>query len=217
MDSPLTHPSHFACRSPWRGLALALAACAVLATTGCSAPGGIKDAMGKSMEAFGLKKPSAPDPNAQIAVPLRLYAGDNLNAGAEKKALALVVRVYQLRSSQRFEQATFDSFLDENREKEALGNDLINVTEILMTPGQRHEVEEKLPGTATHLGVVALFRTPAASRWRFTFDAPKAAKEQGITIGLHACAMSTSSTSLTTVLASEAYALSSTNCAKSKR
>ncbi|QQQ00755.1 type VI secretion system lipoprotein TssJ [Lysobacter enzymogenes] len=188
-----------------------------LAAGGCSAPGGVKQAMGKSMEAFGLKKPAAPDPNVEYSVPLRLYAGENLNAGAEKKSLALVVRIYQLKDIQRFEQAPFEAFLDEKREKEALGGDLIEVNEILMTPGQRHEVQQKMPGAASHLGVVALFRSPATSRWRFSFEGRKAVKD-GITIGLHACAMTATDTAaLTTVLSSPANSLSSTNCSKPGR
>lgn len=201
----------------FRTLAPALLAAAALLGAGCSAPDGVKEAMGKSMEAFGLKKPSAPDINTEYSVPLRLYAGDNLNAGTEKKALALVVRIYQLKDTQRFEQAPFEAFLDEAREKEALGSDLIEVNEILMTPGQRHEVQQKLPGSASHLGVVALFRSPAASRWRFSFDSRKAIKD-GITIGLHACAMTATDTpALTTTLSSAANSLSSVNCTKPRR
>jgi len=144
-----------------------------------------------------------------------LLAGNNLNAGGDKKARALVVKVYQLRGTQRFEQVPFDSFLDESREKAALGDDLIKATEILLLPGQQHEVLEKVAPDGSQLGVVALFRQPADSRWRFTFDTKKAAKA-GVTIGLHACAMTTTSPALTTQLSGDPHSLSSVNCARAR-
>jgi len=184
---------------------------ATLVTGGCASSGGIGARLDKTMQAMGLKDQAAAD-GKDKSVPLKLFAGDNLNAGNGKRGMALVLRVYRLRGTQRFEQAPFDAFLDEAREKTALGDDLLGATEILLMPGQRHELVETITGQAGHIGVVALFRSPAASRWRFSFDAGKAAKD-GITLGLHACAMTTTSPALVTTLASEPYSLSSVNCA----
>lgn len=61
--------------------------------------------------------------------------------------------------------------------------------EVLLVPGQRYEVLEKVSGEAYFIGVVALFRAPAARRWRATFAAADA-ERGGITVGLHACALS---------------------------
>lgn len=191
-------------RCGWVAIVLAL----LLAVTGCSSQGGIKQAFGKTLQAVGLG-----DAKAQVhEVPLRLYAGDNLNAGDGKRALSLVVRVYQLRNLERFEAAPFDVFLDQQREHDVLGDDLLGVTEILLAPGQRHEVLERLPAEGEHVGVVALFRAPARSRWRFAFDASEATRD-GITVGLHACAMTTPSAALETRLASPSHSLASSNCA----
>lgn len=197
------------------GLTRSLARCALLLATlvltnGCVGQGGVQQAFGKTLQAVGLKEP-APQP---LAVPLRLYAGDNLNAGDTQRALSLVVRVYQLRERKRFEDASFDVFLDEQRERDVLGDDLLAVTEFLLAPGQRHDVLERLPDAGRHVGVVALFRAPAPTRWRFTFDAAKAV-DDGITIGLHACAMTTPGQALETALASPSHSLSSSRCAPS--
>lgn len=202
---------------PMRHRAPYLAATALLALLagGCASSGGVGKVVGKAMESVGLKASTPEVPQAHT-VPLRLYAADNLNSGSGTRPLALVVRVYQLRSLQRFEQAPFDAFLDENAERAALGNDLVAANEVLLTPGQRHEVQEKVSADAGHLGVVALFRSPAGSRWRYVFDSRKAVKD-GITVGLHACAMTTTSTALETQLASEPHALSSVNCASRRR
>ncbi|MGY0557410.1 type VI secretion system lipoprotein TssJ [Lysobacter sp. A421] len=180
----------------------------LLATTaGCSSQGGVKKTFGDTLQAIGLKQP----PPQQHTIALRLYAADNLNAGDSKRALSLVVRVYQLRERERFDAAAFDVFLDEQRERDVLGDDLLAVTEFLLAPGQRHEVLEHLPAEGNHLGVVALFRAPAPTRWRYTFDADQAAVD-GITLGLHACAMTTRGRSLETPLATPSHSLSSTHC-----
>ncbi|GHA82269.1 type VI secretion system-associated lipoprotein [Lysobacter bugurensis] len=191
-------------------LVLSVAVAVVLA--GCGAAGGVREAMGQAMESAGLKQ-AVPK---EHVVPLRLYAADNLNAGSGTRPLALVVRVYQLKGLQRFEQAPFDAFLDEDAERAALGNDLVAANEVLLTPGQRYELQERMAADASHIGIVALFRAPASSRWRFAFDSRKAVAE-GITVGLHACALTTTSAALQTQLASEAHALSSVNCAGKRR
>lgn len=185
-----------------------LVAIACLAISGCASQGGgVKQALGKTLQAVGLKQGEVqPD-----ELPIRLHAGDNLNTGDDGRAAALVVRVYQLRDAKRFDEAAFDVFLDERREHDVLGDDLVSVTEFLLTPGKRHEVLEALAEDGTHIGVVALFRAPAPTRWRFTFDTRKA-NADGITVGLHGCAMTTASPGLVTRLSTPAHSLSSSRC-----
>ncbi len=185
---------------------LIFAAC--VAISGCASQGGgVRQAMGKTLQAVGLKQGEA-QPGE---LPIRLYAGDNLNTGDDSRAAALVVRVYQLREAKRFNEAAFDVFLDERREHDVLGDDLVSVTEFLLTPGKRHEVLESLPDGGTHVGVVALFRAPAPTRWRFTFDTGQT-RAEGITVGLHGCAMTTASAGLITKLSTPAHSLSSSRC-----
>lgn len=185
---------------------LATLACAGLA--GCGAGNNVRIAFDTTLQKVGLRQP---EPEAR-QVHVRLHAGENLNAGTGTRPLSLVVRVYQLRDRTRFEQAPFEVFVDEQREIDVLGGDVLAVTEFLLAPGQRHEVLEQLPAQGRHLGVVALFRQPAAVRWRLTFD-PAAGAKDGITIGLHACAMTTSSLgALQTALAGEAHSLSGSRC-----
>lgn len=191
-------------------LLLFVAGSLLAASTGCSSQGAIKKTFADTLQAIGLKE--TPPQSSEIA--LRLYAGDNLNAGDGGRAVSLVVRVYQLRNRERFDAAAFDVFLDEQRERDVLGDDLLGVTEILLAPGQRHELQERLPPEANHLGVVGLFRAPAPTRWRYTFDAASAAAD-GITLGLHACAMTAPGKSLETPLATPSHSLSSSRCAPS--
>jgi type VI secretion system protein VasD len=143
------------------------------------------------MEAAGMRKP-AELPEAQKpprAVAMRLHAANNLNVDSRGEPLAVVARIYKLRQSAAFEQAPYAAFLNGQAEKDALGADLIEVKEITLVPGQRYEVTEKVSRDAGYVGVVALFHAPAAQRWRLAFPAAEAEKD-GLTVGLHACALS---------------------------
>lgn len=180
-----------------------------LSLTGC-ASGGLGKAMDKTLQAVGIRDAQ---PEAPPVVPLRLLAGINLNAGNDKRATAAVVKVYHLRSAQRFEQAPFNAFLDQSGEQAALGADLLSVNEIVLTPGNRQELKEQLSEGTAVLGVVALFRAPAEGRWRFAFDGKrKNLANEGITVGIHACALTTDSQALVTRVSGDPGSLASVRC-----
>jgi type VI secretion system protein VasD len=177
-------------------LIAALAGAAVLtgcATGGSGAETGLLD---KALQAVGLSKPPLPEvpiselPTLSRKVPLRLHAGDLLNTDPAGRSLSLVARVYKLRDSAAFMQATDEALQAATPPRDApFIQDIVEVREVVMTAGLRHEVVETMPPQAKYLAVVALFRAPADARWRFVFES-KAAAESGVTLGLHACAMS---------------------------
>lgn len=154
-----------------------------------------------ALEAAGLRKP--PElPESQKPprnVPLRMHAAARLNLNERGQPLALAVRLYKLRQKDAFEGAPYAAFLDPQLERERLGADLIEVREIMLVPGQRYEVTEKVAREAGHVGIVALFHNPATGRWRTTVSSLDAERD-GVNIGLHACAMSVAGA--TTALAS---------------
>ncbi|MFZ7094920.1 type VI secretion system lipoprotein TssJ [Luteimonas dalianensis] len=194
-----------------RILALPLLA-AVLA--GCaSGGGGVGKAFNRTLESVGLREIDHDERAGIRTLPLRLYAGDNLNAGNGDRALATVVRIYHLRGIQRFEQTPFDAFMDETREQAALGSELVQAREVVLTPGMRQQFDERLSAETTHVAVVALFRAPASSRWRFAFDARHGDVERdGITVGLHACALSSGSPALASSVPGDAASLVAARC-----
>lgn len=148
-----------------------------------------------ALEATGLRKP-APAPEAQLQlqqqprrVALHLVAATRLNVDARGQPLALLVRIYKLRQRSAFEQAPYAAFLSPQAEREALGADLVEVSEATLVPGQHLDLDQTLAREASYLGVVALFHAPARQGWRVAFAAADAEKA-GITLGLHACALS---------------------------
>jgi type VI secretion system protein VasD len=180
------------------GLAsLALLTTAVL-SSGCATSGsgpepGLLD---RALQAVGLSKPPLPElppgdlPMLPRKVLLRLHAGDLLNTDPRGESLTLVTRVYKLKDSAAFMQATYASLQTATPARDAaFAQDIVEMREVVMNPGTRNEVIESMPPQAKYLAVVALYRAPAEGRWRFVFDT-KAAVTTGVTLGLHACAMS---------------------------
>jgi type VI secretion system protein VasD len=148
-----------------------------------------------AMEAVGLKKPEPPKvpelpefQKPQRNVALKLHAGDNLNSGATDKPLSIIARVYKLKQTGAFYSAPYDTFLSPEKEKQILGADLLEVRELSLVPGQLYEVTEKVSRESNYIGIVTLFRSPAAQRWRAAFAAQDA-ETSGIIIGLHACSL----------------------------
>lgn len=168
-------------------------AATALALGGCAA----SSLASAALDIIGVHKaPELPDAQKPArSVSIRLHASDNLNTDSSGHPLALVARIYKLRQSATFQQVAYEGFLNARTERELLGNDLLEVKEVLLVPGQRYEVVEKVSREAYFIGVVALFRAPAEQRWRLAFAADDAEKK-GITVGLHACALSVGSGAL---------------------
>lgn len=161
-----------------------------LVLLGCASGG--TGLAGAALEASGLRKPPPVLPDALQPprhVALHLHAAKRLNLDPRGQSLALLIRVYKLRQRAAFEGAPYAAFLSPQAEREALGADLLEVKEFTLVPGQRLDLNEQLARDASHLGVVALFHSPARDGWRLAFAAADA-EQAGVTLGLHACAMS---------------------------
>lgn len=173
-------------RAPWLAGAVVLSA----ALAGCGGAA-LAPLANVALEAAGLRRPAdLPDAHKPPReVPLRLHAARQLNVDARGQPLALAVRLYKLRQKDAFESAPYAAFLDPRHERDSLGADLVEVREIMLVPGQRYEVTEKVAREAGHVGIVALFHTPAGGRWRTSVSAAEA-ERHGLNVGLHACSMS---------------------------
>lgn len=120
-------------------------------------------------------------------MPLRIHASGSLNSDGGTRPLSLVVKIYKLKAYEDFLRLPYAAFTQDGLKSE----DVISTRELVLLPGQRYEVEESLPKDAAYLAVVALFKSPDASRWRFVFDLATSAKD-GVTLGAHQCALSVS-------------------------
>ncbi len=135
-----------------------------------------------------LGPPAAPAAPAERTVALRLHAASRLNTDRKGQPLALVTRIYKLRQSAAFEQAPIEAFASPASERDALGADLVDAREVVLVPGQRYDVQEKVGPEVGYIGIVGLFHSPAPQHWRLAF-ASGAAQKSGITVGAHGCAL----------------------------
>jgi type VI secretion system protein VasD len=177
---------------------------------GCA--GGAASAVGLvtnvALQAAGLKDKGPAPPKM---IPLRIHAGTNLNSDDDGRGFAVVARIYKLRDAGSFMSAPQSAFGDPAREREALGDSLLEVREVVLTPGQHLESSERMTSEMAYLGIVVLFRSPAPERWRVAFAQADVLKN-GVTIGAHGCAISVTEGKVYGMNASQAALLSPVAC-----
>ena len=114
--------------------------------------------------------PAAPKVCDQQLVTLNLYATPAINPSAAGRPRPVVVRLYQLRSDVRLENASYEDLLA--RDKEVLEGDLLKVDEVSVFPSERLEVQFERVKGAAFLAAVALFRSPKGTSWRSLYGFP---------------------------------------------
>ncbi len=151
----------------------------------------------KALQTIGFKKPEIPPiPEVPEAakpprhLKLRLAASESLNVDEEGRSLSLVMRLYKLRTATAFLGAPYEVFGNPTKEKEVLGDELIESRELVLLPGQQQLVDERWAREATFVGVVGLFRAPDSIRWRYVFELTTLSIDEGIVLGAHACSLS---------------------------
>lgn len=165
-----------------------------------------------ALEAGGAKIPaSSPRAFSVKTVWIRIDAAKNLNADDDGRGLSTIVRIYKLKDKNGFLSAPYAIFGHTEREKLAFGNDLMDVRELILAPGQRIELAEKMTDEIAYLGVATLFRSPEITRWRFVFPTTEA-ESSGVTLEVHACAMTATSLAPSGMALNDVSLLSSVKC-----
>jgi len=172
--------------------------CLVTLLSGCAGASGVQmagTAIGVILEASGVLKRDS-DPSKRFKeLSLRLSAGDELNTTTTGVSMSMVAKIYVLRSSERFGSLSYEQIGAAESDMLLFGEDLISVRELVLIPGKSYDVKLSVPGDATALAVVGMYRAPYANRWRIAFDAQKSLSS-GIVVGAHACALSASTGTL---------------------
>lgn len=179
-----------------------------LATTlsGCGSTSAIQLAgsvVGMALEASGVIKKDSGDPSKKVTdLSVKISAGQQLNLTSDGKPLSLVAKVYVLRAPERLKTLTYPEIATVELEKEGLGETLISTREITLLPGKTYDLQLKVPGDATVIGITGLFRAPYTYRWKLAFNAKESFSE-GIVVGAHACAFTASKGNLVTEISPE--------------
>ncbi|RJG06142.1 type VI secretion system lipoprotein TssJ [Noviherbaspirillum cavernae] len=207
----------FAISRPWGALPeLSVFTLLLLALAGCGvAPIATGKVAEIALQAVGIAlSDSAKAPRGPKYVQIRLKGADDMNAGEDGKGLSAIVRLYKLKDQNSFQAMPYTTFGRAEKERLALGDDLVEVKELILSPGQTLELKEKVENDTAYLGVVTLFRSPNARRWRFSFAASEETQKTGITLGIHACAMSATSSAPIGMALTESSLLSPVKCSQ---
>ncbi|MGW8392305.1 type VI secretion system lipoprotein TssJ [Pseudoduganella sp. HUAS MS19] len=106
--------------------------------------------------ASGPPKPALIKANVTVA-------GD-VNPDARGRASPVVLRLFELKNLGAFQSADFFSLLE--RDKEALGSELLAREEFTLRPGERKQFDRPLQADTRFVAVVAAFRDLEKSSWR---------------------------------------------------
>jgi type VI secretion system VasD/TssJ family lipoprotein len=107
---------------------------------------------------------AAPCKEPELKVTVR--GSDRLNMDEGGRSLAVVVRIYQLKSLKTLDDADFDQVWQ--HDKETLGEDLLSVDEVTVDPSDKKVVPVKRSPDTRYLAAVGLFRKPDGIAWRAT-------------------------------------------------
>ncbi len=121
-------------------------------------------ALGSGLAGCG-SKPEPKVPPTEISV--QVLAAPDANQDAAGRALPIVVRVYELKSTGGFEGADF--FTLYNKDDATLGADMLARDELTLQPGSSRSIDRPADPAAGFLGVVAAFRDIDKSAWRATY------------------------------------------------
>lgn len=97
---------------------------------------------------------------------VQLVPTNAINQDDAGAPLPVVVRVYQLKGKERFQQATFKALW--KGDKEVLGEDLVDRKELIVYPEKKADlyIDLDVKHGATHIGIMGLFRQPQVEGWR---------------------------------------------------
>jgi len=158
---------------------------------GCANTGaGLQKISDGALEVVGLKKDPAQVPLPQLpkTLPVRIVAGQGVNADPKGRGISVVVKLYKLRDAQAFVRMPYEQLLADAGD--ASGN-VVQVKDVVLAPGKQYGQDETMPPDAKYLGIAVQFRSPSPERWRFAFPVDANVKN-GILVGLHECAMTVS-------------------------
>lgn len=108
-----------------------------------------------------------PDP---AKVVIRIASSPDLNPDMMGRASPIVVRVYELKSDDIFNNADFFALYDED--VSILGDDMTGRDEMNIPPGENVSIEKELDIEARYIGVIAAYRDLDNAIWRGSIETP---------------------------------------------
>jgi type VI secretion system protein VasD len=95
---------------------------------------------------------------------LEIAASADLNPDHLGRAAPILVRIYELRSDEQFQDTDFFSL--QQQDKQILGDQLLARDELILLPGERHVLQRQLDPQTRYLAVLAGYRQLHSATWR---------------------------------------------------
>jgi type VI secretion system protein VasD len=118
----------------------------------------------------GCGAAKVPAETAPAPIDVTITGDAKMNPDDREQSLPTVVRLYQLRSAGKLENAEFDQLY--RQPKDVLGEDLIMVEEVVLAPGTTVRRQVERDRAAKVLAAVAVVRRPSGKTWRAVVDLP---------------------------------------------
>ncbi|WP_025601074.1 type VI secretion system lipoprotein TssJ [Burkholderia sp. WSM2230] len=94
-----------------------------------------------------------------------LVSRSSLNANGDGQSLSTVVRIYQLKTPQTFQQLDYQQL--QTSDLDALKADLLATKDVVLRPDASASISEPMNGDAQYVGVVAFFRNAGSdATWK---------------------------------------------------
>lgn len=140
-----------------RQLRIGAAALAVLAVAGCGVGQAVKDSTVDAAKwAFTTQVKT---------MNMDLVSRSSLNANGAGQSLSTVVRIYQLKTPQAFQQLDYTQL--QTNDLAALKTDLLATKDVVLRPEASASISEPMSSDAAYVGVVAFFRDAGKdSSWK---------------------------------------------------
>ena len=140
-----------------RQLRIGAAALAVLAVAGCGVGQAVKDSTVDAAKwAFTTQVKT---------MNMDLVSRSSLNANGAGQSLSTVVRIYQLKTPQAFQQLDYTQL--QTNDLAALKADLLATKDVVLRPEASASISEPMSSDAAYVGVVAFFRDAGKdSSWK---------------------------------------------------
>ncbi len=128
--------------------------------------------MGVTLTACGSLRPSTPGQREPTELELFIEASDRLNPDPQGRAAPILLRIYELRSADAFQEADF--FALYLRDRATLGGEILMVDQFILRPGQAQVLQRHSNPETRYIGIVAGYRDLPISTWRALYRLPVA-------------------------------------------
>ena len=114
------------------------------------------------------EKPAKPEKCVEPHPQIIIASSDQTNAGPDGRGLPVQVRLYQLKSEAKLQNAFFEEVWKEDAK--TLADDLVTMREVTVFPGQNQKLDLEQSPDSRVLTAVALFREPRGRDWFVSYD-----------------------------------------------